>query len=239
MRQIVDAIVIEIDLEIVVPEVADAFHGPLVAGDIRGAGFDRMQIAGENILRETVPAGVRPETQADIILGDAVAGNFVVVALIEGKTDRVRGDLVLFQLAAVGRLKDQAVGAMAAVIDETIPAHDQFLREHDGGAGRIFGEGVVEENVVVRIHVVQAVADVVNEVVFDEGIVRERKINAVARLADFVSANGGPVAIPLVDAVAAAIRDQRRVAILRALPDAFFHRLGRWCDRCFSPRSDC
>ena len=126
-----------------------------------------MQVAGENILGETVSAGVRAETQADIILRDAIAGNLVVVALIERKPDRVRGNLVLFQFAAVGRLENQPVGAMPAVIDETIAAHDQFLREHDGRAGRIFREGVVEENVVVRIHVVQAVADVVNEVVFD------------------------------------------------------------------------
>ena len=70
-----------------------------------------------------------------------------------------------------------------------LPRTSQILRKHDGGARRIFGEGVVEENVVVRIHVVQAVADVMNEIVFDARIVREGKINAVARLADFVAAN--------------------------------------------------
>ena len=56
---------------------------------------------------------------------------------------------------------------MAAVVDEAIAAHDQVFRKHDRGAGRIFAEGVVLENVAVRIHVMQAVADVMDEIVFD------------------------------------------------------------------------
>ena len=56
---------------------------------------------------------------------------------------------------------------MAAVVDEAIAAHDQFFRKHDRSAGGVLREGVVVENISVRIHVVQAVADVVNEIVFD------------------------------------------------------------------------
>ena len=105
---------------------------------------------------------------------------------------------------------------MAAVIDEAIAAHDQFFREHDRGAGRVFREGVVLENISVRIHVVQAVADVMDEIVFDPRIVRERKINPVARVADLVAADQIAFAIPLMNAVAAAIGDERGVAILGA-----------------------
>ena len=94
-------------------------------------------------------------------------------------------------------------------------------------AGRVFGEGVVHENVVVRIHVVQAVADVVDEVVLDARIVREREVNAVARVADFVAADQIAFAIPLVNAVAAAIGDERGVAVLRAVARCLF-RPARW-----------
>ena len=73
-----------------------------------------------------------------------------------------------------------------------------------------------------------------HEVVFDARIVREGKINAVARLADVVPANQIALAIPLVNAVAAPVGDERGVAIFRALPDAFFDRLGRRRDRRFS-----
>ena len=86
-------------------------------------------------------------------------------------------------------------------------------------------EGVVLENISVRIHVVQPVTRVMDEIVFDARIVRERKINAVARLADFVAANQIAFAIPLVNAVAASIGDERGVAILAASADVFFHRL--------------
>ena len=48
-----------------------------------------MQIVGENIFSETVPAGIRTETQSDIILRDAVADDLVFVALVEGKADGV------------------------------------------------------------------------------------------------------------------------------------------------------
>ena len=115
---------------------------------------------------------------------------------------------------------------MAAVVDETIAAHDQVFRKHDRGAGCIFGEGVVLENVSVRIHVVQPVAGVMDEIVFDARIVRERKINAVARVADLVAANQIAFAIPLMNSVAAAIGDERGVAVFGALADSFFHRLG-------------
>ena len=72
----------------------------------------------------------------------------------------------------------------------------------------------------------QAVADVVDEIVFDARIVRERKINAVARVADFVAADQIAFAIPLVNSVAAAIGDERGVAVFGAGSNSFFDRLG-------------
>ena len=111
---------------------------------------------------------------------------------------------------------------MAAIVHEPIAAHDEVLRKHDRRAGGVLREGVVLENISVRIHVVQAVANVVDEIIFDPRIVREGKINPVARLADFVPANQIAFAIPLVNAVTAAIGDQRCVAILRAAPDCLF-----------------
>ncbi len=115
---------------------------------------------------------------------------------------------------------------MATVVDEAIAAHDQFFREHDRGAGGVLREGVVLENISVRIHVVQAVADVVDEIVFDTGIVRERKINSVARIADFVAADQITFAIPLVNSVAAAIGHEHCVAIFRAGSNTLLDRLG-------------
>ncbi len=114
---------------------------------------------------------------------------------------------------------------MATVVDEAIAAHDQFFREHDRGAGGVLREGVVLENIAVRIHVVQAVPDVVDEIVFDTGIVCERKINSVARIADFVATDQIAFAIPLVNSVAATIGHQRGVTVLGAGSDSFFDRL--------------
>ena len=225
MRQVVDPVAIQIEREFVVPQISDTVHRPAGAGNVGAAGFDGMQVVRENIFRELVVVRVRTEAQTDVILHDAIADDFVRVALIEREADRIFGDLIPFQRAAVGRLKNESVSAMAAVIDEAIAAHYQSLREHDGGAGRVFGKRVVLESIAVRIHVVQAVADVMDEIVFDPRIVRERKINAIARVADLVAADHVSFAVPLVNAVAAPIGNERGVAILAAAANCFLHRL--------------
>ena len=66
----------------------------------------------------------------------------------------------------------------------------------------------------------------VNEIVFHTAVVRERKVNAVTCIADFVTANQIAFAIPLMNAVAAPIRDESGVAIFGALADSFFNRVG-------------
>ncbi len=97
MRQIVDSVAIQIELETVAPKIADAVDRPATAGNVGAAGFDRMKVARENVFGELVVVGIRTEAQADVILGNAVADDVVFVALIEGKADRISGDLVLLR----------------------------------------------------------------------------------------------------------------------------------------------
>src|SRR5215470_14426365 len=113
-------------------------------------------------------------------MSHAVADDGVRIALIERQADRILVDLVLLKPAAIGRLENQSVSAMAAVIDETIAANNQIFREHDRGAGGIFGERIALKNVCVGIHVVKPVAHMMNDIVFDAAVVGERKINSVA-----------------------------------------------------------
>ena len=129
-------------------------------------------------------------------------------ALIEGKTDRVLLDLVSLEATSLGRLNDDAVGAQTAVVDEVISAHGQLFREHDRGAGGVFGKCVVLENIAIGIHVMQPVARVMDDVSLDARVVRKGKIDAVARLADFVAANQIIFAIPLVNSIATAGSDE-------------------------------
>ena len=89
MRQIVDAVAIEIELEAVAPEIADTVYRSTCAGNIGAAGFDRMQIAHENIFRELVVVRVRADAQTDVILRDPIGDDFVCVALIEREADRI------------------------------------------------------------------------------------------------------------------------------------------------------
>ena len=65
----------------------------------------------------------------------------------------------------------------------------------------------------------------VNNVGLDAAMVGEGKVDAVACIADVVPANQAALAVPLVDSVAAPVRDQRRIAVLRGLADSFFNGL--------------
>src|SRR5262245_54987760 len=123
----------------------------------------------------------------------------------------------------IGGLKDQAVSAIAAIIHEPVAAHDHVFRKHDRCACSILSKRVVLKNVSVRIHVVQTVTDVMDDIVFDMRVVGKRKINAIARVADLIAADQISFTIPLMNSVAAAIGDKSGVTILGALADSFFY----------------
>src|SRR5215471_18564388 len=185
-----------------------------------------MKVASKNIFGEAVAVRVRAKAQPNVVSRDSIAGDVILIALVKGKSDSVFADLVLFKAAVVGRLENEPVGAVATIAYKPIAAHDHVFRKHDGGASRIFGERVVFKNICVRIHVMKPVTDVADEIVFDARIVGERKIDTVPRVADFVSADQISFAIPLVNSVAAAVRNESGVAVFGTLADPFFHRLG-------------
>src|SRR5262245_46702871 len=185
-----------------------------------------MKVASENIFGETVAIRVRAKTQPDVISSDSIAGDFILIALVKGKPDRVFADVVLLKAAVVGRLENEAISAVASIAYESVPAHDHVFRKHDRSASRIFGERVVFKNICIRIHVMKPVTNVVDEIVFDARVVGERKINAVPRVADFVAADQISFTIPLVNSVPAAVCNESGVAVLGTLADSFFHWLG-------------
>src|SRR5215475_6842238 len=185
-----------------------------------------MKVASENIFGETVTVRVRAKAQPDVVSRDPIAGDFILIALVKGKSDRVFADVVLLKAAVVGRLENKAVSAVASIAYKSVAAHDHVFRKHDRGASRIFGECVVFKNISVRIHVMKPVTDVMDEVVFDARVVGKRKINAVSRVADFIAADQISFAIPLVNSVAAAVCNEGGVAVFGSLADSFFHRIG-------------
>src|SRR5215211_5997935 len=181
-----------------------------------------MKVASENIFGETVAIRVRAKSQADVVSSDSITDNVILIALIKGKPDGVLADLVLLQTAVVGRLKNEAVSAVATIAYEPITAHDHVFRKHDCRAGRVFSERVVFKSISVRIHVVQPIASVLDQIVLDARVVSERKINAVTRIGDLVATDQISFAIPLVNSVAAPICHQGRVAIFGTLADSLF-----------------
>src|SRR6266496_6781007 len=90
-----------------------------------------MKVASENIFGETVAVRVRAKAQSDVVSSDPIADNFILIALVKRKPDRVLADLVLLQAAVVGRLQNEAISAVASIAYEPIAAHDHVLRKQD------------------------------------------------------------------------------------------------------------
>src|SRR5215471_14681545 len=167
-------------------------------------------------------------------MSDTIAENRVGIALIERETDGVLADVVLLKPASIRRLKDQPISAVAAIVDEPVTANQQLFRKHDGGTRGVLRESVTLEPISVGIHVMQAISRSMDEVAFNSAIIRERKVDSVARIADLVSANQVSFRIPLMNPVAASIRNKRGVAILAALPDSFLNRIAGGSEGCLA-----
>src|SRR5438045_3913208 len=120
MGQIVDPIVVQIQLDGVVPKITNPIYTPACAGKNRAASFDRMQITRENVFRELVVIRVRADAEPDVILGHSIGGHSIAVALIKGETNRIFGDLVSLQRAAIARLKNEPVSSVPTVDHEPI-----------------------------------------------------------------------------------------------------------------------
>src|SRR3990172_5217629 len=99
-----------------------------------------------------------------------------------------------------GRSEEQAQGGEAPIVEELIPAERDPLRVHEGGARRPVLEDVVLEDIVVREHVVQPVANVPHHVAADEALRRRLDVEAVAHVRHLVAQEAEADGIPDVDA---------------------------------------
>ena len=106
VRQVVDAVGVEIESLSAFPEIADAANGPAVRSRFASY-FDRVQVFYENIRGKPIVVRIRAEAQADVVVRDLVADDLIAIALVERQADRVVRDLVV--LEARRRWKDSAL----------------------------------------------------------------------------------------------------------------------------------
>src|SRR5215831_18943858 len=76
-----------------------------------------MKVTNKNIFGEPVAVRVRAKAQPDVVPRDPIAGDFILIALVKRKPDRVFADLVLLKVAVVGRLENEPV---TDVVDEIV-----------------------------------------------------------------------------------------------------------------------
>ena len=90
VRQIIDAVFVQIQFNTSVPKIPDPVHTPARLGDVRSACFDRMQVSQKLIFGEGIVIRVRAECAGRCSFASTrFADEAIAVALIEGQADRV------------------------------------------------------------------------------------------------------------------------------------------------------
>src|SRR4029079_16909586 len=180
---------------------------------------------GREVADERVPFDRRvrrrgKDDQRDVRLRDHVLPDRVALGSLDEDAARVVGNQVVLRDHLVAALEQQADGGEAAVVDERVRPEDEPPRIHDRGAGVAALEDVVLEQVVVREHVVEAVAQIVRAVAADGAVRRRLDVDAVADVGDVVADQREAVGVPDVDAGALLARRLLRDAADLATLDA-------------------
>ena len=157
---------------------------------------------------------------------DLRVGNEVVVEVVElrqvdeqalalGAVDQpapgvaLAGDaayLVAGDLAVRDVVEQEAVGF---VVLGGVADHLEVIGRHQRIAGQVAAADVVPQQVVLGIHVVDAVAHLVHHVARDRVVRADVDVDAVARVGHVVALDGAAGVVPQVDAVAAVGHAQR------------------------------
>src|SRR5688572_12575657 len=123
MRNVGDAVPIEVDRYGAVPVVAPTADGPL-ARQIAAGRLYGMEISDEPVAGELIAVRAVGYVDADVIAVDLVADEPVAVSALEEHSNRVAADLVLLQRRAFDGLQQHAVGPVALAGEKTIAPED-------------------------------------------------------------------------------------------------------------------
>ncbi|MNS92442.1 hypothetical protein D3C72_1265800 [compost metagenome] len=142
---------------------------------------------------------------AGAVIDDQVVAQRVVLGVIDEKTTVVAGHHVVFdQRVLDGAQHDAVIG----IAPRDIAAHGQAAHLHQRQPGPAQIYLVVFPGTVVGVHVVRAVADMMDAVVAKLRVARDVDIDAVARAADFVAGDARSARVVHLDAIAALRRLQ-------------------------------
>ena len=116
------------------------------------------QVVDEIVLDEGVVVASTVELHGQVVVHDVVRSESVMRAVVQEDPPAVVQDQVRFREGGVHRLIENAVRAEPPVAREDVPLDQDIVRIHQRRSRYIILERVVQEPIVVRVHVMQAIA---------------------------------------------------------------------------------
>ncbi len=137
------------------------------------------------------PLAAAVELDRQVVVDDVVVFDGTRVGVVHEETAAVVDHEVGGRADPAHGLKEDSIGAEAATSGKGVAREDDVFRVHQGCPGDILFEEVVVEAVLVRVHVVEAVSNVVDVVAMDLRLVGEGEIDPIAHVEDLVVQDPG------------------------------------------------
>lgn len=204
-----NAIAVQIEPVVVAPVISGERTIPAVVG-VASNDLEWAEVLDDVILFKQIVNGTREDLQGEVIAGQEIVPQRASGQSLHEDANRVVRNDVLFRDAIVVGLKQDAVGSEAAVVQKGVVPETNPLGIHDGGASNIVVKQVPLKIVVVRIHVMEAVPQVVDPVVADPAVIGILQVHAITSLKDRVSFECIITGIPDMDSTAAVAQIMQR-----------------------------
>jgi len=211
IRSVADAIMVAIGASVIAPVIAAAmfvegiWSFPSLAGFERGLpyliGVVDEGVAGENVVFRNVA-----EVKTDIIRGDEIAFETILVGLLDEEPAILAANDVADEAGAVELLQDNAVPAIGG---DDVSLHQRLTAEHQGRTDRVSTEHIRQKLILMRIHIMDAETGIADVVSRDDVVVGIGEIHAVALVLNVVIEDAVSLGFPEVNAIASSGRGHR------------------------------
>jgi len=205
VRRIADAITVAIGAGVVAPIVAAALFGKSVGPIPALLGFKwglphLVGVPDEGIPNKDILLGTVAQIKADVICGDDISFELILGSLLDEQATVLACNEVVQDSRVVELLENHAVTPIGK---DEVAGHKRLPTEHQSRANGVPREGVAQQFIFVRIHVMNPETGFGNAVSSNDVGVCVRKVETVALIVDDVVDNTVPLRLPQVDAIAA------------------------------------
>ena len=197
VADIADAIAVAVPAQIIAPVIAIGCAPVHIAGaDIAHL----FAIGNKVVATDLIVFRARPKMHASLVVDHQIIAQCVVFRIVDKETAGIAGNNIIFDDGILNRAQHDAV---IGIGPGAVVAHDDAAHFHQRQAAAVHPRVVVFPDVVVGVHVVRAVAAVMQPVAAEQRRVGDIDVERVAHEADVVAGDPRAMSVVELDAVAA------------------------------------